>query len=43
MAGIGDFAGMVTGAMGDMPGKMKDASDGFKGLFAGFSDLVRRT
>ena len=43
MAGIGDFASMVAGAMGDMPGKMKTASDGFKGLFVGFSDLVRKT
>ena len=41
--GIGDFAGIISGAVGDMPEKLKVASDGFKGLFVGFNDLVRRT
>ena len=43
MAGIGDFASIISGAVGDMPDKLKSASDGFKGLFVGFNDLVRRT
>ena len=43
MAGIGDFASIISGAVSDMPDKLKVASDGFKGLFVGFNDLVRRT
>ena len=43
MVGIGDFASIVSGAVGDMPDKLKSASDGFKGLFVNFNDLVRRT
>ena len=43
MAGLGDFASIFAGAVGDMPDKLKTASVGFKGLFVGFNDLVRKT
>ena len=41
--GLGDLARMTTDAMGDMPEKLKAASDGFKGFVEGFHDLVRNT
>ena len=41
--GLGDLMKMTTEAMGDMPEKLKAASDGFKGFVEGFHDLVRRT
>ena len=43
LMGMGDFASIISGAVSDMPDKLKVATDGFKGLFVGFNDLVRRT
>ena len=43
MAGLGDLVTITTAALGEMPEKLKVASDGFKGLFEGFHGLVRRT
>ena len=41
--GMGDFISIMTEAVSDMPEKLKVATDGFRGLGAGFHDLVRRT
>tara|TARA_Y100000310_G_C20515518_1_gene730977 strand:- start:892 stop:1020 length:129 start_codon:yes stop_codon:yes gene_type:complete len=41
--GMGDFISIMSEAVSDMPDKLKVASDGFKELFVGFNDLVRKT
>ena len=43
MADLGDFGSVIREAVGDMPEKLKVASDGFKSIFGGFSDMVRKT
>jgi hypothetical protein len=41
--GLDDLARITTEALGEMPEKLKVASDGFKNLVDGFHDLVRNT
>ena len=41
--GLGDFSRIVMDSMGDVPDQLQSAADGFKGLFGGFNDLVRKT
>ena len=43
MADLGDLMKITTEALGEMPEKLKVASDGFEGLVEGFHGLVRRT
>ena len=41
--GLGDFIRITTESMSDMPEKIKEVGSGFKSLFSGFDDMVRRT
>lgn len=41
--GLGDFTGMCVESMRGVGRGVEVAGNGFRGLFGGFNDLVRRT
>ena len=43
MAGMGDVGRIINDAISDMPDKIASVGEGFKDLFSGFHDTVRRT